>query len=195
MTNCNPDTGIRYGVIAMNSLDSDLAHELWYGPQATNASEEEAYAEAKRELEAEYDAALEEAHIAAAEVDYNQDTDAFVERWMDTHGFGDCREGYVDQKLQWVEFQIDEPVISGTYQGVQYTISWLGGAPLLWVFEGPEGSANRLCSPCVPNAADLDGGFKLDAETPIDVDGYPMEDQEGYPCYCVPRDWLAKEVS
>jgi len=35
MNNVNPRTGIRYGVIACNSLDSDLVEELMHGAGAT----------------------------------------------------------------------------------------------------------------------------------------------------------------
>lgn len=198
MWNTNPDTGIRYGVIALNSLDPYVIDDLWYGPDAVNVTEDEAGRYARADLEMEWDQLREDAEIAASETDPNMsdaEREDFVERWLnDNKGVPD-RETYIEVCMQefWDQCQIDEPTIEGTYEGVRYQISWLGGAPILWVFEGPLGFAERLCSPCVPGAADLDGGFKLDAEIPVDVDGYPMEDQEGYPCYCVPRDWLAKE--
>src|SRR5574337_1845414 len=63
------ETGIRYGVIAVHSLDSDLAQELWYGPQAMDVSYTEALHELKREAEAEADAIEEEVRIGIAETD------------------------------------------------------------------------------------------------------------------------------
>lgn len=188
MPNCSPK-GIRYGVIAMNSLDPDLAQDLWYGPDAVNVSEEEALAEAKAEFEAEWDAANEQAHIAATETDAHMaeaERERFVEKWLEDHGFGDDREYYVERKCEWLELQIDEPFIKGTYGGVTYEIHWLGGAPLLTVTHGPVGYAISLCSPCVPGAADLDGGFEP----------WPEQDEcHGYQCYVVPKDWLYKEVA
>ena len=43
MTNINPETGIRYGCVYLNSLDPDTAAWLW--DDAENLSEAEAYAE------------------------------------------------------------------------------------------------------------------------------------------------------
>lgn len=42
---------------------------------------------------------------------------------------------------------------SGQYQ---YRLSHLGGAPLIWVVSSPYVTYCRTCSPCVPNAGDLD---------------------------------------
>ena len=52
--NVNTKTGVRFGVIAVNSLDPDVVHELFYGPDAKDLSYEEAYAEAKSEAEKEH---------------------------------------------------------------------------------------------------------------------------------------------
>lgn len=50
---------------------------------------------------------------------------------------------------------------------------YLGGAPLVWVYESPHVTRARLCSPCVPNAGDLDS-----------------QDPEGFECYTLPADWF-----
>lgn len=70
---------------------------------------------------------------------------------------------------------IEEPTIEGECEGVKYMISWLGGAPLLWVFSSPYTGAYAQCSPCVPGAGDL--------ETP---------DEYGVICYDVPPDWRSE---
>lgn len=67
---------------------------------------------------------------------------------------------------------IDEPQIEGIYQGVKYGIDWLGGAPLLWVFESPYTGTFRLGSPCIPNACNGDS-----------------PDEGGYEGYAIPTDW------
>lgn len=199
LSNICPTTGIRYGVISCNSLDQDLVNDLFYGPQAEDLSYQAAYAEARAEAGSEYDCAKEEAEIAAAETDRNM-TDAeqecFIETWFEQHEMLSDRDEFIDQKLEMFSdiCQIDEPTIVGEHEGVKYQITWLAGAPLVWILSGPEGSARQLCSPCVPNAADLDGGFVLDSEIPVDSDGYPLEDGEPYACYCPPRDWLFKEI-
>lgn len=193
-TNTNPETSIRYGVIACNSLDSDLVSDLFHGPQAIDLSYAAAYEEAKADAGKQFDDAMEDATIAAAEIGGmgENETETFLEEHLEgVLGMAD-RDQFIEDKLE--EFsdccQIDEPKIEGTYDGVKYGISWLGGAPLLWVYEGPIGYANRLCSPCVPNAADLDGGWNEFETTDTDTDT-AYEHQ----CYVVPRDWLAMEVA
>lgn len=118
MTNHNPETGIPYGVIACNSLDSDLVQELWY-THGTDLSYEEALAELRQELEAEAD------EIEAGET---PDDDTYLPT-----GYGD-REAFIEGEMDCrsQNIQIDEPTIEGEYEGVKYHISWLGGAPLLW---------------------------------------------------------------
>ena len=187
--NTAPD-GTRYGVIACASLNQDLVSYLFYGSQATNVSEEEAEAEVRAEAEAEYEALVEEADISAAESGADRRPDfsreRFQENWFDLKGHEHDKEIFVEIVLDRIHNQrhsIEEPTISGVYEGVTYEIGWLGGAPMLWVLQGPTGNVRALCSPCVPNAADLDSGFVLDSE-PEFTPG------EGFPCYCVPRDWL-----
>lgn len=199
MINTSPDTGIRFGVIACNSLNQDLVQDLFYGSQATDLSYKAAYDEAKAQAEHDYECMLEDAKIAAAETDYHMldsDLESWVWDYFDQQNRSYDREEFVDQELERFSdiCQIEEPTIKGVLDGVSYEIGWLGGAPLLWVLDGPEGNARQLCSPCVPNAANLDGGFVLDCEIPVGPDGYPTEDHDnGFPCYCVPRDWINKE--
>jgi len=191
MTNCHPETGVRYGVIACNSLDPDLVTELFYGQQATNVSYDEAYADAKREAEKEFEDLVDQAEIAANETDPNMgegDFQTFVDKWLFDNCGEDTEEGFVELRLDQFadQCEIDEPTIQGTLEGVEYQITWLGGAPLLWVLKGPQGWANQLCSPCVPNAANLDDGYTLTTE--------PRHQDEGdFLCYCTPRDWLYVE--
>jgi hypothetical protein len=194
MTNCNPQTGIRYGVIAFNSLASWAYDDLWYGPNARDLTYEDALEELKADAQKAYGDYLEQAETAAAEADpgmSSEDRAKFVETWFDDNNIAFDEEVFVeiyrDQYRDRIE--IDEPVIEGEVDGVKYRISWLGGAPLLWVFEGPLGVANRLCSPCVPGAADLDGGFTLADEMAAGEDYSRMHE-----CYCVPRSWLSSNL-
>lgn len=195
IVNTNGTTGIRFGVISAQSLDDDLVQELFFGAQAVDCVYEDAYKETKAELGAEWDNKLEEAEIAASEVDPNMgelERERFIERWFQVSETSDDRDTYIERGLERFSdmFESDATHIEGTYEGVKYMITSLGGAHLVWAIEGPEGACNSLCSPCVPNAGDLDSGFTLDSEIPLMSDGYPERDQEGYPCYCVPRDWL-----
>lgn len=179
-TNTNPETGIRYGTIYLNNLDGDTAAWLW--DDGENVSEIEAYAELKPEVERDADNIEEEVRISAAERDYallasDRYMEAGVEAAYARLGYDD-RDDYIETRLEnESDFQIEEPTIEGTCEGVKYAISWLGGAPLLWIFESPVLSKARLCSPCVPNAGDLDS-----------------LDEGGYECYGIPSDWRRKET-
>lgn len=191
MTNCAPD-GTRYGVIPINEIDLDMADDLFYGPGAVDLSYQEAYNEAKAEAERKYANLCEEAAISAAESGADRevgfDPEDWEEKWFDFKGIEHDPEIFVERELEQFSdcCQIDEPTIEGEYEGVKYFISWLGGAPLLWVIDGPRGWGNRLCSPCVPGAVDLSGGYVL-------VDEPREEDEGDYSCFCVPRDWLYVE--
>jgi hypothetical protein len=182
IANTHPETGIRYGVIACNSLDPDVYNDLWQNGK--DLSYEEAAKDLQAEVDNEADDIEEEAAISRGEIDGGPPTEADIERAFEAKGYPD-RESFIDGEFEKraQDIQIDEPVIEGEHEGVKYRISWLGGAPLLWVFEGPIGYAERLCSPCVPNAADLDGGFEPDTGD---------EHGTGYLCYIVPRDWLSE---
>lgn len=151
MINTHPVTGIRYTVYSMRNLKSWIYEELFYGSQATDLSYEEAYEE---ELSLAIKRARYEAEVNGKEFDEAD----FIEDW-------ECPE-----------FEIDEPNIAGTYDGVRYEISWLGGAPLLWVLESPHTGQFVLCSPCCPQACDGD--------SPI---------AGGFTGYAVPEEWLSKE--
>lgn len=179
MPNYNPETGIRYGTIYLNHLDADVAYDLWMNGR--NVSEENAYDELKSEIERDADAIEEEVTIAIAESDHALlSSERFVENEIEAAylrlGYDD-RDDYIDTRLELgsEDIQIEEPIISGTSEGVEYSISWLGGAPLLWVFKSPIISTAKLCSPCVPNAGDLDS-----------------LDDDGYECYGIPDEWREK---
>lgn len=187
MPNYNPETGIRYGTIYLNHLDSDVANDLWYSGK--NVSEENAYAELKSEIERDANAIEEEVSLTVWQNDAALFTDpdymaAKIEAAYARLGYDD-RDDYIDTRLELESenIQIDEPTISGTYKNpwdeegveIEYAISHLGGAPLLWVFKSPIISKARLCSPCVPNAGDLDS-----------------LDDDGYECYGIPDDWRHK---
>lgn len=193
MTNTNPVTGIRYGVIAFDNIDPDLGQDLWY-THGKDLSYEAAVKELQAELEREADAIEDQVHIGIAEADPSlvgdEDYEARkIEEAYESKGYDD-REDFIEREMEKrsEQIQIDEPVIEGEFEGVRYGIDWLGGAPLLWIFEGPVGRCRALCSPCVPNAGDLDSGFVVYLEPGAEEWG-----DGGYECYCVPPDWLRKE--
>lgn len=154
--NVNPDTGIRYGVMSLRNLDPDTVDWLW--SDGHNVSEEEALEELRAEI--------------AKDVENERDDrgdDPLSEEDMEVE---------IERRFEAVaqDLQIEEPYIEGECEGVKYGISWLGGAPLLWVYWSPFTTHARLCSPCVPNAGDLDS----------------LDPENGFECYDVPADWRVK---
>lgn len=161
ITNVDPDTGIRYGVISGNSLDSNLLCEL-------------------------QDSGDNDSYIA-----WRADKANEIKREIENGVYGEIDpdevESEVDRLLEAASesYESNEDNYSGEKDGVKYQISWLGGAPLVWALGGLIGCANRLCSPCVPGAADLDGGYEVGEKL--------LEGGAGFMCYVVPRDWLNSE--
>lgn len=151
-TNMNPETGIRYGTIYLEELDPEVADDLLF--RSTNLS----YQAALDDVEAE-------AAAAASELGYE-------------HGSPDW-EDYIEVKVTEAEisgrFDIEEPHICGIYEEVEYEITHLGGAALLYVTHSPRIGRFDLCSPCVPNACNLSS-----------------PNPEGFEGYTVPDDWLWK---
>lgn len=149
--NINPTTGIRYGVIALNDLDQDVVTDLLYGVGVTDVSSAEAAVEARKD-------ATRRAQYEGIPEDERQD-------WIDEK---------VEREMEYLE--IGEPVFEGDLDGVKYRTFWLGGSHHLFILESPVIGTFRLCSPCVPNAADLSN-----------------PDPNGYEGYDVPADWRSND--
>lgn len=82
---------------------------------------------------------------------------------------GQCDD--VDWQDEFLEgCTIDEPSASFEYDGIHLQYSWLGGAPIVFSFNGPVQKVQSYCSPCVPGAADLDSG-----EGEIECHGFPKD--------------------
>lgn len=70
-----------------------------------------------------------------------------------------------------------EPEIYGLLDGVAYETAWFGGALSFFIVKSPHITYSApLCSPCAPNAGNLD---KLNGS---------------YTCYNVPRKWRVKSA-
>ena len=73
-------------------------------------------------------------------------------------------------------YENDEPYIEGEMDGVKYSTSWMGGALCFFILESPHQTTCALCSPCVPNAGDLNN----------------IGDDYTTVSYDVPKDWRLK---
>lgn len=78
--------------------------------------------------------------------DEEPDCESLVSDLLDA-GLGDTVE------IEEPEYDWSEVTDHGE---VKYHVGWLGGAPLIWVIVSPWVIGCRKCSPCVPNAGDLD---------------------------------------
>ncbi len=157
VTNRDADTGIRYGYISANALDSALVSTLLYGEGGVEDF-----------VNHSYDSAEEEARKVFLDEAWNE-AEARGEPFDDDDARGDF-------EAEW-SYEGSEDHVSGTYEGVAYASSWLGGALNFFVFKSPHVTRAAFCSPCVPGAGDLD-----------------TLDPEGVETYDVPPDWRREEV-
>lgn len=123
--NKHPETGVAYGVIGSQVLDAEIVDTLIYGGHIKNLTYDAGLAEW---LLARQRAALEDGFT----YDEMEETDAFAEN-----------------------YERHEDTITGTYEGVTYATSWIGGALHFFITFSPFIKACRQCSPCCPGAGDL----------------------------------------
>jgi hypothetical protein len=178
--NINPETGIAYGYISARSLHDDVVQELQdNGTDVYYADAvEEAQQETARELSNKVPLGVLELPLAywnnekGCHETLTEDTlyEAFLEHVKANWSGSDWEQKFNDA------YQPDEPIHEGEKDGVKYRTSWLGGALNVWVFESPHTARTVACSPCVPNAGDLDNVGRGD-----------------YLCYDVPPDWRDEE--
>lgn len=127
-TNINNETGIRYGVISMNSVSQealDIGGSNW---------EDLTYQACKREAEFEPD----------------YDEDEFNDHYM---GDGDTDWAFKDS-----EYEMESCLTND-----------------LMILKSPYYTFSRLCSPCVPNAGDLNSD---------------ADEETGYKTYCLGREFF-----
>lgn len=100
------------------------------------------------------------------------------ERLIEEEGISRAERGLpldIDWQDDFLEqCYIDEPSAHFEYEGIHLQYSWLGGAPIVFSFNGPVQKVANYCNPCVPGAADLDSG-----EGDIECHGFP---QDWYEC-------------
>lgn len=127
MTNTNPTTGIRYGIISSHSLHPEVIDEIQQ--RGTDVH----FESSRKDMDAALRGAIED-YLPSWAVD-----DVAQKAW-------DLYEGFDD----------DEPVHEFELDGVKGRTTWLGGALLVWIFESPHVVKAKLCSPSVPNCTDQD---------------------------------------
>ena len=150
--NRNLETGIRYGIISASSLDSEIIDMIERNGDNLTADE------ALKQIRLDVNKAVDAGEVE--EDDFDAEVDRRMTEWS---------ENASEEVYRLVEGE------GNTRLEVQTT--WLGGAQLVWVFRSPHMTYRGLCSPCVPNALDLDTPF----------------DPHGHLGYDVPPDWRRKD--
>jgi hypothetical protein len=148
--NINPETGVRYGVISGHNAPHLLESIM-------NNGVDETFEYHKSECVKRLASLLEDMGQRDAEESAKSIVDDF----------------------EWDSYESDESEYSYTdAKGNRFTLGYLGGATLIWCIQtDTETYVRSLCSPCVPNAGDLDSGF----------------DPNGVKCYGVPAEYLGDE--
>jgi hypothetical protein len=175
-TNVNPESGIRYGVISANNVP-------WLEEKIFNNGESISYREAVKELRSRIERFIDEPeslreillhdyYLTTYSVDdvlqliAEYDQDEYTEETID---------GVMDLILEEINLEFDEEIREYHTDEEHYIMDWLGGAQMIWALKSPVLTKVNLCSPCVPNAGNL--------EDP---------NEEGYECYAVEPDYFDK---
>lgn len=202
--NRNPETGIRYGVT--NRVPSWMWDEImgWDCPAWEDAKLEIAEEELKRlAYDGEVDI-IELADFFGFDLAVGVSAKELSEKLLrnDSKEYKEHYETCLDeilsemtleQKFAFMDANFEcelsnamsevddsEWTKEGQFKNEQGTfkmmLTYLGGAPLLWVLEGPVITKARLCSPCLPGCTDQDS-----------------PDEDGYEGYGFPKGWAEEE--
>lgn len=159
MPNYNSKTGIPFGVIQGNNVQ-DLLDDIF--TNGTNLSFEDFQEQIKKELS--------EA-IAGVLAQYTRHPEAVAE----SLAYDDILETLMDGGL-CDYYECEEPEFYYEDGSLKLELTYLGGAPLIYVLESPFVTHCRPCSPCVPGAGDLDS-----------------PDEDGMLCYCLPKEEMPED--
>ena len=159
MPNTNPKTGLPFGVINGSSLDPGLLDHLY--TRACAKVYDMLIVSRRAQLRRQIVETLDELFPDCATIE-------------ECSWFEDLIAEHLEVEAERGDFGHDEPSAEFTYEGVTVHYSYLGGAPIVFSYDGPVTHVAAYCSPCVPGAADLNSG-------PGDI-----------ACHGVPEDWLDK---
>lgn len=152
-------TTIKASVISARNLDQDLVCSLI--DNGTNVTEIRRYEEFLQEFG--YQIPTDEKFDTVVEV---------VNYWDNRFNLALDYAAENDVPEMDDDWFCEEAEIYGVKDGVSYITGWLGGAMLIHIMVSPITGNYAMCSPCVPNTADLDS---------------PCED--GVLAYDVPAEW------
>lgn len=176
--NVNPNTGIAYGVISGNNVPELLDDIISNGDNIT-------YEAWKKELEQEIRNSLfsifNGRHHDPNRIVDHCGVDEIVEAALDA-GLNDEYQNEEEEYVYEASYVTSTtPIPTGVgYPTAKFKLQlgWLGGAPLIWIIESPFKAYAPHCSPCVPNAGDLNNMHS---------------DDSGVLCYCLSPEDLSND--
>ena len=166
--NMNLDTGIHFGCISQNTLDPDALMGL------VDDSADVLYDEASEDFKEDLKTAMEEGTVLEL-LKLNYMDESLVDEEYDTIVDEWCM-GYQNDYHQWY------------YQDEEYEMDFSEDMNCIIILRSPYYTYCRGCSPCVPNAGDLD--------SPVTPDDYENNNDVGffYPkfhkAYCLPDNFF-----
>lgn len=143
--NTNQETGIPFGVISARSIDSDVFTSL-----LDNGTD-------RNQLVSTIQFVV--SYMEQVGIPVSPDLKKLDVDLQTLQGYADRAEflaSKYDIDLECMNMDFVEPCVFGEADGVRYMIDQLGGAYLLTVLESPFMAHANKCSPCCPNAGDLD---------------------------------------
>ena len=168
--NVNTETGIRYGIVSVNSLIPDIWDDIY---DLNSDTYTDALQDAIKRLRSEINSAIDDLAEIPDFIDEDLDDDADIDTLLEAA----AKLGIDTYEYDPEHWEFEEENRSGKIDGIDVALTWIGGAPMLLIFESPYITHCRLCSPCVPNAGDLNS----------------LDHENGYECYGVPADWYAQD--
>jgi len=171
--NMNLETGIHFGCISQNTLDTDALMGL------IDNSADVLYDSASDEFKEDLKTAIEEKTILELltnnymdESLVDEEYDTIVEEWC---------QGYQNDYHQWY------------YQDEEYEMDFSEDMNCIIILKSPYYTYCRGCSPCVPNAGDLD--------EPVTPEDYENDDTTGFlysgikKSYCLPDEFFDNDIA
>jgi len=191
--NTNPITGVAFGYISADSLDSELVDTLMYGPNSMDWTHLQAHLNLIQEFcqGAGITACCPEIKITyfyeERRAKYKQLCDWIAEFEAD---LGESDFDAYQELLD--RLHTEEPSVEGQQEGVHYLSSWLGGALNFFILSSESIVYARPCSPCVPGAGNL--GSLIHGKSAFGTTAALLDAVEKgvvVECYTVPADWMA----
>jgi hypothetical protein len=183
IANINKETGIPYGVIHGNNVPHLLDDIYTHGDDLSyEAYRQEMLGQIKTLLD-EKDVEglagfIKEYTFSYQHPDPEKEAADIIEDQDDEPATDADADSVFEQLYLNEHYECDESNYAYTDEkGNDFLLGYLGGAPLIWCIKTSKIVKARGCSPCVPNAGDLD----------------TLDEEGGFECYGVPDEYLGDE--